>query len=503
MFVIIISFLLVVLSLLYDYVKNKRKFDLIEKFPGPVAQPIVGNAFNYAAKSAEDVISLILESHQTYGYSYRTKIYNDVTVWTSDLKIISTVLGTSTKVLTKSPLYNFLKPWIGEGLLTGTGKKWRAERKVMAPMFHSKFFEYFVDVFSRRGEALVEKLKSTKDGDAVDVLGLSYLTALDSICEIMCDERIDALNDSSSEYVKAMTEVMDVLGSRFSSFWTRNEFLYNLLPWPGKAKYNKTLEVINSFSNKVILKRRDHLMMKKAGDYNSDGESASKIVFVDLLLQGTVDGNSLGNDAILDQVNTLTFNGRNSSPVAIAFVLYALGQHKDIQEKVFKEIKNVFGSDKNESITSQQLQDLTYLDWVIKETMRLYPPIPAIARYIEEDICLDDGRIIPADSSLALTLFVAFRNPSIFPEPNEFIPDRFDPNGGVSSTIDPMAFIPFSSGPRNCIGQKYALLLIKTIVVQVLRNYEIIPKGVAPVIFPQIVLRSKNGVEVGLKSRVY
>lgn len=152
------------------------------------------------------MIRLILESHQTYGLSYRTKIYSDVTVWTSDLKIISTVLGTNTKILTKSPLYDFLKPWIGEGLLTGTGKKWRAERKVMAPMFHSKFFEYFVDVFSRRGGALVEKLKSTKDGDAVDVMGLSYLTALDSICEILCGERIDAINDSESEYVRAVTE---------------------------------------------------------------------------------------------------------------------------------------------------------------------------------------------------------------------------------------------------------------------------------------------------------
>lgn len=152
------------------------------------------------------MIRLILESHQTYGHSYRTKIYNDVSIWTSDLKIISIVLGSNTKVLTKSPLYDFLKPWIGEGLLTGTGKKWRAERKLMAPMFHSKFFEYFVDVFSRRGQAFVEKLKSNANGGAVDVLGLSYLTALDSICEILCDERIDAINDSDSEYVRAITE---------------------------------------------------------------------------------------------------------------------------------------------------------------------------------------------------------------------------------------------------------------------------------------------------------
>ena len=67
---------------------------------------------------------------------------------------------------------------------------------------------------------------------------------------------------------------------------------------------------------------------------------------------------------------------------------------------------------------------------------------------LQKTIPADDGRVIPADTSLALTLFAAFRNPSIFPEPNEFNPDRFDPNSGASSQIDPFAFIPFSSGPR-------------------------------------------------------
>lgn len=152
------------------------------------------------------MIKLILESHQTFGHSYRTKIYNDAAIWTCDLKIIATVLSNNTKVLTKSSLYDFLKPWIGEGLLTGTGKKWRAERKVMAPIFHSKFFDYFVKVFSRHGEALVQKLKSNQDGDAVDIMSLVYLTALDSICEIGCGEQVNALNNSDSAYVKAVTE---------------------------------------------------------------------------------------------------------------------------------------------------------------------------------------------------------------------------------------------------------------------------------------------------------
>lgn len=152
------------------------------------------------------MINLILESHQTYGQSYRTVIYNDVTIWTNDLKIISTVLSANTKILTKSSLYHFLKPWLGEGLLTSSGRKWRGGRKVMSPMFHSKYFEYFVEVFSRQSEKLVKKLKSNEDGDAVDILSLIYLTALDSIGEIGFGEQINAQTNPNSEYVQAVTE---------------------------------------------------------------------------------------------------------------------------------------------------------------------------------------------------------------------------------------------------------------------------------------------------------
>lgn len=102
---------------------------------------------------------------------------------------------------------------------------------------------------------------------------------------------------------------MDVLGSRSSSFWTKNDFLFNMFPGSVKTKYNKTLEVINKFSNDVIRKRHAYLMDNDGtSNRNSEDESTNKIVFVDLLLRAAVDGQPLGNDAILDQVNTLTFN---------------------------------------------------------------------------------------------------------------------------------------------------------------------------------------------------
>lgn len=114
---------------------------------------------------------------------------------------------------------------------------------------------------------------------------------------------------------------MNVLGARFSSCWTQNDILFNIIPWSGKKRYNEILKTIYTFSNDVILKRRAHLLAKKSEDDNSDNESDEKIVFVDSLLQGSVDGESLGNDEILDQVNTLTFNVSNSEILFLTMML--------------------------------------------------------------------------------------------------------------------------------------------------------------------------------------
>lgn len=103
---------------------------------------------------------------------------------------------------------------------------------------------------------------------------------------------------------------MDLLGARSAHFWTRNDILVNIIPWGQKQRYNEVLSTIYEFSNKVILKRRDFLVAQKTdnGSSSSNDYVDDKIVFLDSLLQSSVDGESLDNEEILDQVNTLTFN---------------------------------------------------------------------------------------------------------------------------------------------------------------------------------------------------
>lgn len=157
------------------------------------------------------------------------------------------------------------------------------------------------------------------------------------------------------------------------------------------------------------------------------------------------------------------------------------------------------------------------MELVIKESMRMYPPVPIIGRRLEEEtklskstqqqiplilthiFILDDRFTIPANTNFTINLFLMFRDPVVFSDPDTFRPDRFI----QSSTIEtnPYAYIPFSAGSRNCIGQKFAMLEMKSSISKVLRHFELLPAGEEPIPLMELILRSMNGIQLGLKPR--
>lgn len=132
--------------------------------------------------------------------------------------------------------------------------------------------------------------------------------------------------------------------------------------------------------------------------------------------------------------------------------------------------------------------------------MRLFPPVPIIGRRIDEDITCEDGRIIPIGSNVTINFFVMFRDPELFADAEEFIPERFEIENNKTNSFN---FTPFSAGKRNCIGQKYGMLEMKSTISKVLRHFELLPAGPDLIPLVEIVLRSKNGIQVGLSPRKY
>ncbi|GIZ01901.1 cytochrome P450 4c3 [Caerostris extrusa] len=156
--------------------------------------------------------------------------------------------------------------------------------------------------------------------------------------------------------------------------------------------------------------------------------------------------------------------------MGMSWALYLIGLHKDVQEKIHEELDRIFGDDVERPVSTEDLKDMHYLDIVLKESLRIKPSVPIIARQINEEtvIC---GYRIPKGASCLVYIHDLHRDESVFPNPEKFDPDRFLPKNSVNR--HPYAYIPFSAGPRNCIGQRFAIMEEKIVISTILRNFTI------------------------------
>ena len=166
-----------------------------------------------------------------------------------------------------------------------------------------------------------------------------------------------------------------------------------------------------------------------------------------------------------------------------------------MQEKCFEEVLKRFPEG---NVTLSQLNLMTYVDTVLKETKRLHPPVPIIARKLGKDTKFE-GRLLPKGLNVAIHLKTLHTNPKYWKNPETFNPDRF--SRFESKEMDPFQFIPFSAGVRNCLGQKFALLQEKIILVKVLSRFRILPGSEDPAEIANLVLRSENGISVRFEDR--
>lgn len=193
------------------------------------------------------------------------------------------------------------------------------------------------------------------------------------------------------------------------------------------------------------------------------------------------------------------FLGHDTTTAGISWTIFLLGLHPEIQDKVYTELDTIFeGSDRH--VTLSDIREMKYLDRVIKEAMRLYPPVPVIGRKVSEDIQLDDY-CIPEGSMIKIDLFNLHRDPRYFADPETFDPDRFLPES--SANRHPYAYIPFSAGIRNCIGQKFAANEQKVVLSTILRNFRIrsVNSRDDVKMINELVLRPIDGINVTLEKR--
>lgn len=398
------------------------------------------------------------------------------------------VLLSSVQHITKGPDYEMLEPWLNKGLLTSTDQKWHSRRKLLTNTFHFKILETYVPSLNKHSRSLVKNLINASENEKsiADIDSHVTLCALDIVCETIMGVNLRSQEGKSMNYVKAIKNVSQILIKRIFTFWYWNEIVFNLSSIG--REFRKSLKLLHDFTENVIRERRKILenVEKKKPDENGKKRIYS---FLDLLVGISKENPGAMTDKdIREEVDTFLFEGHDTSSIAITMAIIHLGLDQNMQNLVRDELYEIFG-DSDRDATMEDLKAMPNLERVIKETMRLYPSVTGITRTLKEPLHLDKYTI-PSKSVMVVVPHLLHRDENIYPNPEQFDPDRFLPE--QCNGRHPYAYIPFSAGPRNCIGQKFAMYQMKTVLSTILRYTIVETLGTQKsiVISTQLIMRA-------------
>ncbi|XP_069333354.1 cytochrome P450 4F2-like isoform X1 [Eulemur rufifrons] len=408
-------------------------------------------------------------------------------------KFVAPLLQASAAFTPKAmTFYGFLKPWLGDGLLLSAGDKWSRHRRLLTPAFHFEILKPYVKIFNKSANIMHAKWQRlASEGSAcLDMFEHMSLMTLDSLqkCIFSFDSHCQ---ESPSEYIAAVLGLSALAVKRHRQTFLHTDFLYYLTP--DGRRFRRACHLVHDFTNAVIQERR-HTLQSQGVDAFLKAKAKSKTLdFIDvLLLAKDEDGKELSDEDIRAEADTFMFGGHDTTASGLSWVLYNLARHPEHQERCRQEVGQLLRDREPTEIEWEDLVQLPFLTMCVKESLRLHPPVTAISRRCTKDIVLPDGRVIPKGNVCTISIFGIHHNPSVWSDPEVYDPFRFDPENPQKRS--PLAFIPFSAGPRNCIGQTFAMTEMKVVLALTLLRFRVLPHDTEPRRKSELILRAEGGL---------
>ncbi|KAL2763319.1 cytochrome P450 4F8 precursor, partial [Daubentonia madagascariensis] len=297
--------------------------------------------------------------------------------------------------------------------------------------------------------------------------------------------------ENPSEYIAAILDLSALIVKRHQQIFLHMDFLYYLTPdgW----RFRRACDLVHKFTNAVIQERRRTLESQGVDDFLEAKAKSKMLDFIDvLLLAKDENGKELSDEDIRAEADTFMFEGHDTTASGLSWVLYNLARHPEYQERCRQEVRELLRDREPKEIEWEDLAQLPFLTMCIKESLRLHPPVTVISRSCTKDIVLPDGRVIPKGNVCTISIFGVHHNPSVWSDPEVYDPFRFDPENSQKRSA--LAFIPFSAGPRNCIGQTFAMAEMKVVLALTLLRFRVLPDRTEPRRKPELVLRAEGGL---------
>ncbi len=436
--------------------------------PGPKPRPVVGNLLEFR----KDQLGFATSLQQQYGKVFTFYFGKSPMVMFTTAEAVRYILVENAKNFTIREVTQGLRLLLGDGLLTTDGEFHHRQRRLMLPAFHRKRVESYRDAMIDYTERMLENWQT---GQQVDIAVEMQRLTLRIVAKALFD--VDLTHESHA------------LGSAFD----------NAREYPNRRRYSLSALRINLpvtaygkfVRAKALLDETVYNIIERG---RLSGEDRGDIVSMLLAARDEEDGSALSDVQVHDELMTLLAAGHETTANALTWTFYLLSQNPAERDKLLAELHNVLNG---RSPTVEDLTRLPYLEMVVKESMRLFPPAWIVGRRAIEDYELE-GYHLPAGSFVLLSQWVIHHKAEYFVEPERFWPERFYPSEGEK--YPSFAYFPFGAGSRMCIGSTFAMMEARLLLAAILQRFS--PKLVPghPVVpRPMVTLRARHGMRMVLE----
>lgn len=414
-------------------------------------------------------VEFLIDSWRRYGDCFELRLGNHclkVIVHPDD---VEAMLLTRRDKYCKGPAYDQFRRLVGEGLVTAEGELWRRERRIIQPCFRREIIAALAERMVAQTDAMLERWT----GELFDVHAELMRLTLEIIGD--CLFGLEFGDDRASISTRAFTDAMEVIAARVTSAVVPPRWL----PTPGNRRLDRSIAALDRVVAGVIASRR------RSGVDHDD--------LLGALLRAKDDhGQPIDEPQLRDEVLTMFLAGHETSAVALTWALWCLAQHPEVRARVVAEVDAVLG---DRPPTPADLAKLGYLGQVFHESMRVIPPVWSGARNVVEADTLGAGFPVAPGDRVLNVIFLTHMHPEFWPEPERFDPERFRPE--ASAARHKFAYMPFSEGPRKCVGIHFATMEALLVLTRMLQRGELqVAEGFVPEPDYQLTTRPKHGLRV-------
>uniref|UniRef100_A0A3Q0SH97 Cytochrome P450 3A n=1 Tax=Amphilophus citrinellus TaxID=61819 RepID=A0A3Q0SH97_AMPCI len=433
--------------------------------PGPSPVPLFGNMLAYK----KGFFNFDEECYKKYGKMWGIFDGRQPVLCITDPAMIKTILIKECYSFFTNRRNFHLNGPLYDAVNNAEDDQWRRIRSVLSPSFTSGRLKEMFDIMKHHSANLISSMKKKADEDEpLELKEFFGPYSMDVVTSTAFSVDIDSLSNPSDPFVTNLKKMLkfNILGPVFLTI----AFFPFMGPIMEKLGFSFFPTSVTDFF---------YTALQKIKADRETSKQKTRVDFLQLMIDSQQNNNSSGegqdkgdtqqcltDHEILSQAMIFLFAGYETTSSSLTFLSYNLATNPQVMKKLQEEVDATFPN--NAPVQYQALMQMEYLDSVINESLRVYPIATRLERVAKASVEIN-GFVIPKDIVVMVPIWPLHRDPEIWPEPEKFKPERFSKEN--KETINPYTYMPFGAGPRNCIGMRFALILMKLAIVEILQRY--------------------------------